>query len=162
MKDAYEKGSVKTGDYCNQKITFLQRACDPEVAHRGGGGGEERDTFGGVPFHWSGGQVPNVLVAPLDRQPLDPETMEAFGDFCLHHLGQYFQWRFEMLGEEPSSYQTNKQVVMHEMRPQKWSAFLAQWQAKRDGFFLNLAEGVQRMGVDAEEGDKVLTALLRV
>ena len=67
-----------------------------------------------------------------------------------------------MLGEEPSSYQTNRRVIMDEMRPQKWSAFLAKWQAKKDGFILNLVEGVQRMGVDPEEGEKVLTALLRV
>ena len=33
IKDAYEKGPVRTGDYYNQKITFIQRACDPDVAH---------------------------------------------------------------------------------------------------------------------------------
>ena len=138
-------------DYCNEKVTFMQMACDPYSEFNE----EGKDSFGWAPPRWMGGRVPNVLIARLDRKPLEPDIVAAFGDFCQYHLQPYFQWQQDSRHSSPSENAACKQIVMKQMGPENWSKYLTQWRNKRSGSVSDLAEGINRMGLDEREKETV-------
>jgi hypothetical protein len=142
-------------DYCNEKVTFMQMACDPYSEFNE----EGKDSFGWAPPHWLGGRVPNVLIARLDRKPLEPDIVAAFGDFCQYHLQPYFQWQQDSRLSSASDNAACKQIVMKQMGPENWSKYLTQWRNKRTGSVSDLAEGINRMGLDEREKETVKDCL---
>lgn len=151
-KDDNRKKDLRTvvGYYCNEKITFMMRACDPTSKDT------FENTFGFPSDRWMGGDVTNVLVACSDRKPLQVQAMEAFGDFCAHHVRPYFQWQAEIGGDfepEDAEYKEARQIVAEQMTPKVWSKYFSQWQNKKSGVVADVIEGVAGMGLDAKSGE---------
>lgn len=144
----------------NEKATFMTMACDPKAARSEGGG----DPFGWAPLHWLGGEVPNVLIVRLDRKPLEPDTVEAFGDFCQFHLAEYMQWQMEAREADGADEAAIKQTVMEQMTPVNWAKYFSQWQKKKSGSVVDLVEGMESkvVGLDEESGEKLVNRLLGI
>ncbi|KJX92890.1 hypothetical protein TI39_contig5582g00002 [Zymoseptoria brevis] len=115
--------------HSNSALTFAMMACDPN----------DPSTFGWAPFHWQGGQVPNTLIVRRDRQPLDCDTVEAFGDYCENFLQPVFEIATQDAAETghlgPSA-----QRVMAKMTPEKWSRHLSNWESPEKQYKAKLAE----------------------
>jgi hypothetical protein len=56
----------------------MQVVCEPYSEFNG----KDGDSFAWVPLHWRVGEMPNVMVARLNREPLEPETVEDLTASC--------------------------------------------------------------------------------
>ena len=87
--------------------------------------------------------VGNMLIARVDREPLDIEIVDAFGDYCEHHLGAYLTRGgarddtddTEPFGDVPwdGEVPDKKQKALDEMTPKRWAEYLKQWRKNRAG-----------------------------
>lgn len=118
-KKTYPKVPREPTGHCNEKVTFMMLSCDPSSSR-----------FGWAPLHWTGGRVPNVLVARLDRQPLNVDTFQAFADFCRYRMQPFFEWSCEIEGRHTAKHTEAKILVMQEMTPARWSDYWSEWRIR--------------------------------
>lgn len=105
-------------DHSNSALTFMMLACDPK-----------KPSFGWAPPSWQGGQVPNTLVVRQDRVPLNPETLEALGDYCENFLQPDFELATE-LAQNPLQYRSVVSTINRKMSPGEWASFLSEWEPR--------------------------------
>lgn len=85
-------------------------------------------SFGWAPPQWLGGRIPNTLVVRQDREPLDADVLEAFGDFCEYRLQGQFELATQLVGS-PLQYRSVLRDLTREMSPETWSGHLSTWQS---------------------------------
>ncbi|KAK4632381.1 hypothetical protein CLAFUW4_02496 [Fulvia fulva] len=89
--------------YMHKGIDPTQQAGDPTGFLCSPDGG-----YGLPPVDWDAG-LGTVYIARLDREPLDPELVQAFGDFCQFHMSAFFQLaRERRLNNESSEARTRE------------------------------------------------------
>lgn len=99
-----------------------------------------------VQYAWRG---PLVAVCGYGSSTGEMRIVEAFGDFCRYHSVHYFQWEGEQRElNDPSRISERRQIVLDQMTPENWQTYFMQWQSKKYWSTVDLAEGVERMGLD--------------
>ena len=158
--------TVVTGRSVNQRATFMHLTIDPTSKFD-----PETDStsFGWAPMSYQN-SVGNVLVARTSKNPLDCETVEAFGDYCRWHVHAYCQWQGESEAGLGVGLTEQKQRVLTEITPKKWQEYFKQWKAAKAGALsgvvdggasdLKASAGVQRMALNEKDSDRLSSILL--
>jgi hypothetical protein len=139
---------------------------------------EDRNGAEFVQFGWAvkgwPGDAGTQLVASGTMQHLSVECVAALGDFCQWHLSPYLQRYQDEGGDAKAAAGTIKpsQRVLNEINEEKWTEFLAQWNAEKEDVAAALARGtpsytlakassgLERMGV-TEDDYRRLTSIFR-
>lgn len=116
------------------------------------------------------------LLYRINDGPLTMEKVEAMADFCRFHLKPYFQrcakfFEDENLDEMSPRRLEQRQKVVDQITPAKWSTYLAQWkveqtdrsEAERRGCHAYTIEkaraGEERMGVSEDDSERLRSIL---
>ncbi|KJX93496.1 hypothetical protein TI39_contig4305g00006 [Zymoseptoria brevis] len=125
---------------------------------------------------WARSKVGNMLVARVDRQPLEPDVAQAFADYCKYHVGALagagmLQDPDAMMSDLHNPTKDPPAFVLAEMTPEKWAIYLSQWKALKahdnavaanakagnasavpvDGVTSDTIDGVPRMGLTKQD-----------
>lgn len=120
------------------------------------------------------------IVARHDKRPLDCKVVEALTDFCRYHLIAYFEKCKESIESEkkvgPSNtllarIRKHREMVLEEITPEKFSAYVSQWEAEKadtagaeaSGFHPYTLEkakaGLERMRLTKDDYHRIVTIL---
>lgn len=148
--------------YMHKGIDPTQQAGDPTGFLCSPDGG-----YGLPPVDWDAG-LGTVYIARLDREPLDPELVQAFGDFCQFHMSAFFQLaRERRLNNESSEARTREieDLAVNQAPPAKWAVYLDDWRVLKAGVTddeeaNDRMDGVVSVAFDDESNSRLCCHLL--